>query len=130
MALNRPSTTNHKLNTDMERKSFIKKVVKLEENCLFLRIIFLPYCRNDNLLFLIIQQEKGRKKQKCGTTNMCNKNYYPGTAYIKWFHGVVVITPDFESGNLGSNPGGTYPFYIKGEFVLCQSKDPNFWKPN
>ena len=32
----------------------------------------------------------------------------------KWFHGVVVITPDFESGNLGSNPGGTY-FFLTGK---------------
>ena len=24
------------------------------------------------------------------------------------FHGVVVSTPDFESGDLGSNPGGTF----------------------
>jgi hypothetical protein len=29
-------------------------------------------------------------------------------SHIKRFHGVVVITPDSESGNLGSNPGGTY----------------------
>jgi hypothetical protein len=32
---------------------------------------------------------------------------------INQFHGVVVITPDFESGNLGSNPGGTYFFFGK-----------------
>ena len=34
----------------------------------------------------------------------------PGTRYNNWFDRVVVSTPDFESGNLGSNPGGTYVF--------------------
>ena len=38
----------------------------------------------------------------------CDKYIILETAHIKWFHGVVVITPDFESGNLGLNPGGTY----------------------
>ena len=35
------------------------------------------------------------------------KCHQQGTKYNIWFHSVVVSTPDFESGNLGSNPGGT-----------------------
>jgi hypothetical protein len=31
---------------------------------------------------------------------------------INGFHSVVVSTPDFESGDLGSNPGGTYFFAV------------------
>jgi hypothetical protein len=36
---------------------------------------------------------------------------------INRFHGVVVITPDFESGNLGSNPGGTYLFFRNKQII-------------
>ena len=48
---------------------------------------------------------------------MCYDKYiiqgeHTGRTHIKWFHGVVVITPDFESGNLGSNPGGTYFLFL------------------
>jgi hypothetical protein len=35
-------------------------------------------------------------------------------SHIKQFHGVVVITPDSESGNLGSNPGGAYIIFLWG----------------
>jgi hypothetical protein len=34
-----------------------------------------------------------------------------------WFHSVVVSTPDFESGDLGSNPGGTYFFPVQPKHV-------------
>jgi len=33
----------------------------------------------------------------------------------------VVITPDFESGNLGSNPGKTSSIHL-----FMRSEDPNF----
>jgi hypothetical protein len=36
------------------------------------------------------------------------------------FHGVVVSTPDFESGDLGSNPGGT-SFFFCPLFSACAS---------
>jgi hypothetical protein len=40
----------------------------------------------------------------------------------------VVITPDFESGNLGSNPGGTYFFLEKqatGNMILTKVEQCN-----
>ena len=36
-----------------------------------------------------------------------DKYLYQQISLNKWFHSVVVSTPDFESGDLGSNPGGT-----------------------
>jgi hypothetical protein len=40
----------------------------------------------------------------------------------------VVITPDFESGNLGSNPGGTYFIFLyKKRIGDVYSKSPAFW---
>ena len=52
----------------------------------------------------------------------CDKYIILETAHIKWFHGVVVITPDFESGNLGSNPSGTYIFFDKKRIGICTQK--------
>jgi hypothetical protein len=51
---------------------------------------------------------------KEGTIQHFLKGYITVSAlsHIKRFHGVVVITPDFESGNLGSNPGGTYINFV------------------
>jgi hypothetical protein len=43
--------------------------------------------------------------------------YYLGITYINWFHGIVVITVDFESGNLGSNPDGTFLFFYRKGIV-------------
>ena len=39
--------------------------------------------------------------------NIVHINYLSLTCTNR-FHGVVVSTPDFESGDLGSNPGGTF----------------------
>ena len=44
------------------------------------------------------------------TKKIFNKWHHQVTIYNNRFHGVVVITPDSESGNLGSSPGGTYIF--------------------
>jgi hypothetical protein len=39
-----------------------------------------------------------------------------------WFHGVVVSTLDFESSDLGSNPGGTFLLFKFLTIVLILNK--------
>jgi len=46
-------------------------------------------------------------------------DFLNGNSIPLWSHSVVVSTPDFESGNLGSNPGETlniifinYKYYV------------------
>ena len=49
--------------------------------------------------------------------------------FIQWFYGVVVSTLDFESSDLGSNPGRTsflFSFFLlfeTKEFLLFNSVD-------
>uniref|UniRef100_A0A0A8XSW2 Uncharacterized protein n=1 Tax=Arundo donax TaxID=35708 RepID=A0A0A8XSW2_ARUDO len=108
-----------------------KTIIKLEGNCSsFESTSSLTVQINVQLSLNTVQQSSKVHESKYGEKkcewqarflDMCYDKYHPETADIKWFHGVVVITLDFESGNPGSNPGGTY-FFLENKnrkLVIC-----------
>lgn len=46
---------------------------------------------------------KARKSKNKGVMMMCYDKILSGENIHKWFHGVVVVTPDLESENQGLN---------------------------